>query len=52
VHGKLFSSLSAIQSNPKLPFGMGFTNIENCFNIVNGLNTFQRAKVTENRDFS
>src|SRR6218665_2403783 len=47
-----FSSVSNNKGNRKLPFDMGFKNIEKFFRNFNVSCSHQRAKVTENRDFS
>jgi len=48
---KIFSSQSTNKGNRKLPFDMGFKNIEKFFRNFNVSCSHQRAEVTENRDF-
>src|SRR6218665_1999836 len=45
--GKKISSLSTNKGNRKLPFDMGFKNIEKFFKNVNVSCSHQRAEVTE-----
>jgi len=49
---KYFSSVSTNKGNRKLPFDMGFKNIEKFLKNVNISCSHQRAEVTENQDFS
>src|SRR6218665_2108491 len=49
---KKFSSQSTNIGNRKLPFDMGFKNIETFSKKFNVSCSHQRAEVTENRDFS
>ena len=46
-----FPSASTNKGNRKLPFDMGFKNIEKFFKNFNVSCSHQRAKVTENWDF-
>src|SRR6218665_2190047 len=48
---KFFSSQSTNKGNRKLPFYMGFKNIEKFFRNFNVSCSHQRVEVTENRDF-
>src|SRR6218665_697734 len=48
---KIFSSQSTNKGNRKLPFYMGFKNIEKFFRNFNVSCSYQRVEVTENRDF-
>src|SRR6218665_1604587 len=50
VHQNFFSSQSSNKGNRKLPFDMGFKNIETFSKKFNVSCSHQRAEVTENRD--